>query len=843
MNSRIVTLLKTTAIGSCVAIFPLTASGIAHAQTIQAAQETSEGGLEDIVVTAQKREQNAQDVPISIGVINEELLGLNQFSDVAALAAISPSVNFQTGFTPGATNFNIRGVGSYAFTGGISPSVAVSIDNVPYARAGEFVTDVADVERIEVLRGPQGTLFGRNSTGGAINITRKRPTSKFEGQLEAGASSDEEYLLRGVISGPLSDNIRGRIAGVYVDRGGPVKNFGPKISGGDLEGMKTYAFVAKLDVDLSPDFNVLVTGDYSNRIHGMSQQIAAIGEVLRIGPNGAPVDVTGGARTLALGGGNLALGQQILADGMATAISSRGDDNRNVAWGISLDATLKLSDSIRLRSITAYRQFSDYNNPDVDGTPADGDNLVTPIVSVHLTKNETVLRNGGVDTQARKVDTDYIIQELRLEGTQDRVDWTVGGFFQNFNEYLINTTPLLILDAFNPGFANGAAFGGTPTPGDEYVLSANTQNNSYSVKTYALFGDVTFHVTDQLDLFGGVRWTKEDISKSLDNRTFFQLFSRAQIASRFNSTTRLLNVDDLTPRPLVVGKASDSENFVSYRGGASYKISDSISLYGSVSRGHVGPAAPISYTDNLSFLSPTKADSYEIGFKSELFDRRIRLNIAAFKIDVTNLQASALIPGTVNTTTLNAGDLDIKGFEVDITAAPTKNITLGLGVVHLDARIRNLLQSCFIDQLTSNTVPGCTIDANRDGRPETQDVSGKPATNTPRWSVNAYAAVNIPTNNMPFDFYGLVNYSYKSKIQFTLNQDDLATQEGRGMLDLTFGLKDKQGRYEVFVYGKNILNKFYVADAFEAFGALGRRVIRVQRNSQAYFGGGVKFNF
>ncbi len=838
-------LLRTTAIASClsgVALAPSAAFG--QSTNTQTADAT--GQLEEIIVTAQKREQNAQDVPISISTIGQETLSRHQFSDIRTLGTITPSVNFQSGFAPSATNFNIRGVGSYAFTGGIQPSVSLVIDGVPYARAGEFVMDLADIERIEILRGPQGTLFGRNSTGGAINITRNRPTDYFEGEIEGSVTTDEEYMIRGVLSGPLTENIRARVGAVYLDRKGHIKNYGPSYGGGDLGGIETYAFQGKLDIDASENLNFLISGDYSNRVHGFSPQVAAIGEVLRgIGPGGTDIDVTGGARALALGGGDAALGQKILDDPLKTAISSRGDDNRNVAWGLSLDSTLQITDSVRFKSITAYRSFTDDNNPDVDGTPADGDNLVMPIVSVVLSSGETVKRNGGRYTQARKVESDYFVQELRLEGTHDLLDWTAGLFYQDFNEKLRNTTPLLIIDSFNPAAfgVGGELVGGTPTPNDEYILSGNTQDNSYGVKTYAAFGDVTFHVTDKLDVFGGLRWTKENISKVLDNAMYFSVLSIPDIGARFDSSTRILFTDDLPTIPRVVGSAKASEEFVSYRVGASYKFSPDISVYGSVSRGQVGPAAPISYTDNLSFLAPTVADNYEIGFKSELFDRRVRFNTAGFIIKVKDLQASALIPGTVNTTTLNAGDLDIKGIEADLTAAVTRNITLGGSLVYLDAKIQDLLQSCFIDQRTSGTVPGCTIDTNNDGTPETQDVSGKRATNTPKLAFNAYASFTFPLESMPVDVYGLVNYSWKDDVQFTLNQDDLARQKAYGLLDLTLGIRDKDERYEVFVFGKNVLDKVYVEDAFEAFGALGRRVVRAPRNAAAYFGLGAKYKF
>lgn len=805
------------------------------------------GQLTEIVVTAQKREQNAQDVPISINTIGEEALTKQQFSDVTAIGTLSPSVNFQAGFTPGATNFNIRGVGSYAFTGGIQPSVALVIDGVPMARAGEFVVDVGDVQRIEILRGPQGTLFGRNSTGGAINITRNRPTKYLEGEIELRGTTDEEYSARGVLSGPISDNIRFRVAGLYSDRDGHIKNY----SGPNLSGVKTAAVSGKLEFDISPIVNLMLNGDYSKRDHSYAPGIAPIGDILRgIGPGGTAIDIIGGARVYALGQGNPVLGQKIVNDRYGTATNTPAN-NQNIGWGLSADLTVHVTDAIRLKSITAYRSFTDDSNPDVDGTPAAPNNYlfgtgtIYPVISTAISESPAVLAGGNGGTPARQVDSHYWVQELRLEGTHDLLDWTAGVFFQTFDEYLINATPLLLADYFNPAFGNGANFGGTATPGDEYFLSANIQNNSYSVDTWAGFGDITFHVTDKLDVFGGARWTLEDISKTLTNRSQSKLMNLAEVASRYNSSTGVLDTSNITQRPLVQGTSSATEKFVSYRFGASYKLTNDFNVYGTVSRGQVGPAAPISYTDNLTFLKPTVADNYEIGFKSELFDRHVRLNASAFKIDVTDLQASALVPGTVNTTTLNAGNLKIKGFEMDLTAAINRNVTFGGSVVYLDAKIKDLLQACFADQLTYGgpLAANCNIDANGNGTPETQDVTGFPATNTPKWAFNTNVSFNIPTSGMPFDIYGTVNYTWKDTVQFQLNQDDLTRQKAFGLLDFTLGLKDKNKHYDFYVFGKNILDQFYVDDAFSVTGILGRRVERVPRNAKAYFGAGFKYHF
>jgi iron complex outermembrane receptor protein len=806
-------------------------SAIASALILSVIAPAAHSQLEEILVTAQKREQSLQDVPISVGVLDEKTLDRSQFSDFRSLAKLSPSINFQDGFAPVATNFVIRGVGAYAFTGGIQPSVGVVVDGVPFARAGEFIVDLADVAQIEVLRGPQGTLFGRNSTGGAINVTRHRPSEEFEASIDLSFTDDDEVMTRAMMSGPISDSVRGRLVGMISERDGHIENLGP--AGGDLGGLDQVAFLAKLEFDIGDNGNLLLSADYSDREHGDSPQIAAIGEVMR--PFG---DVTGEARAYALGYGDLAAGRAVIANPFQTAVSKVGDENENEASGVSATFKYEFSDSIRFKSTTAWRDFTDQNNPDVDETPAEPDNPIMPIIST-FTKNGPNYSGSGVPGHTRGVEADYISQEFILEISQERVDWTLGAFYQDYEENIKNQVPLLILDTFNPAFGNGANFGGTATPNDEYVLSNTMLNNTYSVESMAIFADATFHVTDKLDLFGGVRFTNEDLDSTLNNYTQFGIYSFPFLASSFDSSTRVLdsNMFPVGPDggdPAAVGSDGISEDFVSYRAGGSFAFSDQVTAYLSATRGHIGVGKNIAFTGRTGkFLAPTEADAYEIGLKSVFADDRVRFNVAFFTQDVTDLQASAIIPGTVSTETINAGDLDVSGVEADLVFAMTDNWTVSASVVTLDSTIENLQQSCYFDQATYGT--GCN-----DG---TQDVSGKQGTNAPDLKYNIGLAGNFPTNSLPFDLFGNINYVWQDDIQFTLNQDDLATQDSYGQLDLTLGLIDKAGRYEIQVYGKNITDEFYVADAFEAFGALGRQVIRVPRAAQAYWGVRLKINF
>ena len=796
--------------------------------------------LEEIVVTAQKRDESLQDVPVSIDVLSEDALDRAQFSDFRELAQLSPSINFQDGYMPSASTFSIRGIGSYAFTGGIQPSVSLVYDGVPLARAGEFVMDLADLAQIEVLRGPQGTLFGANATGGVINVRTNQPTDEFEGWIEAGASTDDEILTRLMVSGPISDTVRGRLAAVYIDRDGHIKNYGPSEDSGGVENL---SMLGKLNIDLSERAELQLAFDYSDREHGFHPQIAVIGEVLRgIG------DVTGEARKFALGNGDPVLGQKILDDPFATNTSKDQSSNESEIWGVSATLNIEFSDSISLKSITSYRDFSDQNNPDVDETPADGDNLIMPIVSIFTDIGPNNLNDSGIPKHARGVTSDYFTQEFNLTIKSENADFLLGAYYRDYDETILNNTALLIIDSFNPAFGGGAAVGGTATPNDEYVLKNDHLINSHSIESIGVFADATWSISDRLDLFAGLRWTQEDLDSHIDNRIQLMPFTFAQIAERFNSSTKTLTVSDLPVFPYTfgatnaVGPSSTDDSFVSYRAGASFEVSDSVTVYASATRGYVGLGKNMSYSSTLeTFLQPTEAESIEVGLKADLADNRLRLNMAAFWQDVEDLQASALIPGTVSTETINAGAADISGVEANATFFFNENVSLAAGIAYLDAELEGIQQPCFIDQLLVGS--GCTIDLNGDGVPETQDLAGKAPPNTPELKYNLDLSFTIPTANMGFDFFGNLNYSYQDDTQFGLSQDDLATQDSYGLLNLTLGILDKQGRYEVHLYGKNITDEFFVSDAFEAFGALGRQVVRVNRNATDYWGIRFKYNF
>lgn len=228
-----------------------------------AAAQEENIGLEEIVVTAQKREQNMQDVPVAVTALSGETLSNQRINDFADLTKAAPSLTVTQRASAADNSINIRGIGTFAFTTGVDPSVAVIVDDVALVQQAQAFSNLADVERIEVLRGPQGTLFGKNASAGAVNIVTKGPTSDFAGQVSAGYASDGEWRFNAGISGPLGDTVGYRLSGFYSNQNGYVRNLttGQRINNDESKGLR-----AKLKFDLTDTLQIALSADWSKNV-------------------------------------------------------------------------------------------------------------------------------------------------------------------------------------------------------------------------------------------------------------------------------------------------------------------------------------------------------------------------------------------------------------------------------------------------------------------------------------------------------------------------------------------------------------------------------------------------
>jgi hypothetical protein len=258
-----------------------TTSGEAESQTTAEQTTTSSPTVGDIVVTAQRRSERLTEVPISVQAVDAQRMSVAAVQNSLDFLGLTPSVNFISGFNPAATTVTIRGISSLAKEGGVQPSTAVIVDDVPYAKQGEFVSDFNDIDHIEILRGPQDTLFGKNATAGVINIVSKKPSDEYEGSIEAGYSTDDEKLVRGIVNIPLGSNVRTRFNAFYRDLSGILPNRAPKVQSDVYRygnGERSYGFSGKLAVDFDATADMLLSADYH-------RQVSTFGAIVVLQPN------------------------------------------------------------------------------------------------------------------------------------------------------------------------------------------------------------------------------------------------------------------------------------------------------------------------------------------------------------------------------------------------------------------------------------------------------------------------------------------------------------------------------------------------------------------------------
>lgn len=387
--------MRSKLIGACCIA---AVAGFVLADPVQA-QDAAGDGAEvgsDIIVTAQKRSERLQDVPLSVTALTAESLESRQITDTSGLTQLAPSLSFQQGNNPSNASFRIRGIGTSLFGQGTEPSVSVVLDGVVAARQAQGFADLIDVERIEVLRGPQGTLFGKNSTAGVISVVTARPSKEWTGRAQATVAEFDEYRIAGTLSGPISENIGVRVTGFYNDVGGYIRNV---VRGDKANGYESYGVRGKLEIEPAEGLNLLFSAEYRKNDAECCQQVLIRSDNPSLTALVAPV-VPGPRNT------------QVASNLPVTNVTSQET--------YSLNASYELG-SVQLTSITAYQKFKFNNNVDVDGINTDVPRFTGPSFSQFDL-------NGG------PIDLDNFTQELQISSIgQNRLNYVVGLFYSKLN--------------------------------------------------------------------------------------------------------------------------------------------------------------------------------------------------------------------------------------------------------------------------------------------------------------------------------------------------------------------------------------------------------------------------
>jgi iron complex outermembrane receptor protein len=700
------------------------------AQIAPNAQDDSSSADGDIVVTAQLRSQSLQDVPIAVSAVTEAALEASGVKSVQDLQLVSPAITFSQSTDSLNAAVRIRGVGTQVFSISIEPSVSFVVDGVVLARTASALTDLVDIERVEVLRGPQSTLFGKNSSAGVVSVITKDPSKSFEGMAYASIESDESVTLRGSVSGPLSDTAGIRLTGYYTDVVGHIDNV---FDGRKLNGSTNYGVRGKLKFEPTSNLSFTIAGDYRKSDSDCCQyQLEAVS-------NAAYANV------------------------VAPVIPSRSNTKANINapvytnsedWGVSLNAELGLGNA-KLTSITAYRGWTNERNADIDSTP-----LAGPLPGINL------MDRNGADTSFKT-----FTQELRLNGEAfDRLDYVIGAFYSNFK---LDTDFQRISRTCTVAGPGGSCATATTTPTN---FIANFEESNYSV-----FADGTFHISDSFEAFGGARLAFNEQSARY---------------VRFGGS------------PL--GPLQDSENSSATMGraGLRYVVNPDLSFYASYSRGYKFGSYDL--TSGLTVaqfarqpIAPETANAYEVGMRSELFDRDLIVNLTAFRTDYSNFQAQSYDPALQQMTLVSAGTARTQGAELEVTAKPVSALSLSGGLSYTDAKFRSFPDGpCYVSVALPAT---CRLGP---GGVRLQDLSGFALPNSPKWKLVLSGRYDIVTSQ-PFDLFLSASSVSQSSVIFALNHNPRTEQGGFTTVNLNFGIQSKDASKVLTLYVRNLFNTNY----------------------------------
>ncbi|HEK1717249.1 TPA: TonB-dependent receptor [Pseudomonas aeruginosa] len=633
--------------------------------------DKADTALGKVTVTARRREEDSQKVPTPITVLGGETLEAQRISRVQDLQQVLPSVNVAY-IHARQSSVAVRGIGNNPASDGLEGSAGIYLDNVYLGRPGMAVFDLLDIEQLELLRGPQGTLFGKNTTAGVLNISTRAPTFTAERTVEVSGGQDGYFQGRGTVSGPLGETLAGRLSAYRTRDDGYIKNIHDDnyLNGGERQGAR-----GQLLFEPNEDFSLRWIADY-NEEDSSNGSMVVYGAAERFWQRAALV------------------GASPLRDPQRRKVNINGRQHVSVhQGGSSLEANWNLAGGYRLTSISAYRYWH--------FTPANDEQL-----------NVSAINDTGVEVHDRQFS-----QEIRLASPSGGAfDYVVGAYA--FRQNLGNKT----FTSYGP-------------LADLYLLGANlgALNDTYSkangkieTDSFALFAQGTWHLTERLDFTAGLRGTYEEKNAKVER---FAPLGGAAVggvgAAVRNGQLGAYDSGDLS-----------QYNFApSALLSLSYQFSDDLLGYASLSHGEksggvnlaVG-SAPSAGADSL-LVGPERANDAELGLKSTLFDRRLLLNANLFWTGIHGYQATTLYqaPGSTQLVQVlaNAGSVRSRGLEFEATALPLRGLTLNFNGSYND-----------VTYLSFKDAPCPAEVSTRPGAPSSCDLTGQRVVGASKWIAN-----------------------------------------------------------------------------------------------------------
>ncbi len=763
--------------------------------------------LEEIIVTAQKREQSVQEVPIAVSAFDQDFLEEAGIEDILELQFFVPGLTVYNNQTVGQTNINIRGVGTAGNSVSLESSVGIYVDGVYRSRQSSSIGDLVDLERVEVLKGPQGTLFGKNTASGAIQfLTRKPDLEAVGGFLELQAGNESYGSFKGAVNIPLVTGRSAiRLSGSSSQRDGYIDNI---TTGTDTNDRDRYSIRGQLLMTNGDNLTLRLIADYSE-----IDEVCCAASNIFDGPgdNAANFIAAGGSLppTGKLPGASFALPLDVIAGltgltGAPVVLSNRYDDdvvatNRDPfskieETGFSAEVTWDINDDITFTSITAYRSYEREGDVDADFNATD-----------------VLSRSGGFTEQ------DTITQEFRIDGVWRDITYATGIYY--FDQELDNDTYLTLGTAANISLTGGlptfalinvdpglcpfieASTGitqavclGPAFPAGEGSINLSTQEQT----SWAVFAQADWKLTEDTILTLGLRYLDEEKDMNVEflETIFTPIFGAFTPLSPF-----VPNVDNITFEDDAVTGTIKLTHF----------WTNDIMTYASYGRGYKSGGTNI---DRISpatgaplLFDPETSESYELGMKGDFMKNRLRVNMALYKTEFEDFQANTFV-GT-GFVLQNAGEIESNGFEVDVTAVLNSYFTLAGGAAYVDAEYDS-----FVGGACIRTPFGKEPDANDARFPAVCDASGNTVGSTPEWTY--YTSLIGSYDLSSGVLYGRLDVSHKDDMLIGNDNDLNKEADAYTLANLHIGYSFAEGKYDVSVWAKNITDEDYRVSAFNS---------------------------
>ena len=777
--------------------------------------------IEEIVVTSTKRQSTLQEIPVAVSVVQADELNKSQVLDVKDLQFLVPSLRVTQLQTSGNTNFVIRGFGNGANNAGIEPSVGVFIDGVYRSRSASALNDLPNLERIEVLRGPQSTLFGKNASAGVISVITAKPSlDETNGSASLTVGDYNQYIVKADVNGPLSDTVGFGLAASYNQRDGYYDN----LAGGDALGeLNRYSVRGELYFLPSDALEVRVIADYSK----LDEACCGVANLFD-GPTGNIV------RAL---GGNLVPNAPFAYEGYYNYTPTNEFENS----GVSAQFDYDINDAVTLTSITSFRNLQRLDNADSD-----------------FTSGQLISEVAGNSTD---LEIDTITQELRLSGATDTMGWMVGGYY--FTEDVKQDTGIAFGPAFRPYFdiASGGVPGasvfdqieaglglpaGTFYAPEQGIFELSTMDN----EAFSIFAQVDIDMGDRATLTLGANYTEDEKNVTYDSTQtdVFSQLSMVEVGGAFifaaleaadpgnpaNGPTaaflstvecsatnpppacnqllalqpfQFLPVNIDYPNPVESGITKDDATTWTAR--LAYDVSDNMNVYASAGTGFKASSWNLSrdsrpFPDDLAavqannptvknlvagtrYAGPEDSTVYELGMKAR-WDT-VAINLAIFDQQIEGFQSN-IFTGT-GFSLQNAGEQSTKGAEIDVRWLPTENFEGTFAATILDPTYDSF------------------VGAEGIGGPV--DLSGTTPPGIHELSITTTGTYNFTMGNA--EGFARLEYIYEDEVQVIENVPaDIASRKV-STLNASFGLSWENG-FEAMLWGRNVTNDEYLVSAF-----------------------------